>query len=104
MNRKKLISSLILLLAIGFSTSGWCNKIVYPWNATTAIVKVGESFTIWFDADSKEKIKSIILKGSYNSVSIGSIKTKKGSWIYDEASGATYTRKISVIIPEGTPL
>ena len=104
MNQKNLIPFLLLLLTIGFSTIGWCNKIVYPWNATTAIVKTGESFTIWFDADPKEKIKSILLKGPYNSVLIGSAKTKKGYWIYDEASGATYNRKITVIIPEGTPV
>lgn len=104
MNRKNLISFLLLLLTIGFSTIGWCNNIVYPWNATTAIVKTGESFTIWYQADVKEKIESVTLKGPYNTVSIQSIKTKKGSWIYDEASAATYNRKIAVTIPEGTPL
>ena len=104
MNRKNLISCLLLILTIGFSTIGWCNKIVYPWNATTAVVKEGESLTIWYNADAKEKIKSVVLKGPYNTISIRSVKTKKGSWIYDEASGATYNRKISVIIPEGTPL
>ncbi len=104
MNRKNFISILLLLLTIGFSTSGWCNRIVYPWNATTAIVKTGESLTIWYKADSKEKIKSVVLQGPYNTFSLLSVKTKKGSWIYDEASGATYNRKISVAIPEGTPL
>ncbi len=104
MNHKIIVRFLILLLTIGFSTSGWCSKIVYPWNATNAIVKAGESFTIWFDADPKEKIKFVVLKGPYNTVSMLSVKTKKGSWIYDEASGATYNRKITVIIPEGTPL
>lgn len=104
MRNKIIIRSLILILAIGFSTSGWCSKIVYPWNASNAIVKKGESFTIWYKADPKERINSIHLKGPYNSVTIESVKTKKGSWIYDEASGASYNRKITVIVPEGTPL
>jgi len=104
MKYKNLLSTLLLVLTIGFSTSGWCSKIIYPWNATTAIVKAGESFTIWYDADAKEKIESVMLKGPYNTVQIPLVKTKKGTWIYDEISGESYNRKISVIIPEGTPL
>ena len=104
MRNKIITRSLLLIILIGFSTPGWCSKIVYPWNASNAIVKKGESFTIWYKADPKEKIKTILLKGPYNSVTIESIKTKKGSWIYDELTDATYNRKITVIIPEGTPL
>jgi acetyl esterase/lipase len=104
MNHKIIVRLLILFLTIGFSTSGWCSQIIYPWNATTAIVKAGENFTIWFEADTKTKINSVILRGPYNTVLISSVKTKKGAWVYDEASGATYNRKITVTIPEGTPM
>ena len=45
-----------ILLIIGLWNTGFGANIVYPWKATTAIVKVGESFTIWYHADSKEKI------------------------------------------------
>ena len=44
MYQKNIVPFLILVLTIGFSTSGWCSKIVYPWNATVAIVKVGGKF------------------------------------------------------------
>ena len=103
-SKRGIHTCMLLMVVLSFSHSGWCSKIVYPWNATTALVKVGENFTIWYHATSKEKIKSIELKGPYNTVLIQSFKTKKGSWIYDEASGATYNRKISVTIPSDAPL
>jgi len=53
----------IFLLMIGLSTGAWCGQIIYPWNATTAIVKAGENFTIWYDADIDEAIESIALRG-----------------------------------------
>ncbi|MDX2431081.1 MAG: glycoside hydrolase family 2 TIM barrel-domain containing protein [Bacteroides sp.] len=33
---------LIFLFTLSLSNTGWCGEIVYPWNATTAIVKAGE--------------------------------------------------------------
>ncbi len=104
MNYKNIITSLSLLLILGFSTSGLSAQIIYPWNATTAIVKTGESFTILFDADNNEKVGSISLKGPYNTVAIPTFTIEKGSWIYDEASGEKYNAKILVTIPIGTPL
>ncbi len=104
MNYKNIITSLTLLLTLGFSTSGLSAQIIYPWNATTAIVKTGESFTILFDADNNEKLGSISLKGPYNTVAIPTFTLEKGSWIYDEASGEKYNTKILVTIPIGTPL
>ena len=78
-------------------------KIIYPWNATTAIVKAGESFEVWFDADPGQTVTSVELSGPYNTVypSMGSPVT--GSWVYDTDSGNTYNTLITVTVPSDAP-
>jgi acetyl esterase/lipase len=78
-------------------------SIIYPWNATTAIVKAGESFEIWFNADEGETVQSVALQGPYNKVKLTSFKVEEGCWVYDAMSGKTYNRTISLTVPEGTP-
>jgi hypothetical protein len=103
MNRN-IFLSLLVVLTIGFSTKSWSNQIVYPWNATTAIVKSGESFTIFFDAEKEQHITAVLLHGPYNAVPLPSFQIEKGTWVYDEASGATYNTQITVTVPKGTPI
>ena len=79
------IRLIILLFLGGFSTSGWCSQIIYPWRATTAIVKAGESFEVWFDADDGQTIDSVDLEGPYNRVGT-SFGIEIGNWEYDEWS------------------
>ena len=67
----------------------YASKIIRPWRATTAIVKAGESFEVWFDADSGQTVNSVVLKGDYNSVNT-SINVKTGSWEYDKTSENRY--------------
>ncbi len=93
----------ITLLVFIISNPAWCGKIIYPWNATTAIVKTGESFTVLFDADPDQTTESVVLQGPYNSVSIPSFTSETGSWIYDDSSGYTYNTRISVTVPPHTP-
>ena len=94
--------SLIFLFIIGFTTVGWGAKIVYPWRATTAIVKSGETFEVWVNADKGETVNSVILQGPYNTLT-----TKKnvetGNWIYDKISLNTYNTKITVTVPVSAP-
>lgn len=101
MNHLK-IRFIILLFLAAFSISGWCSKIIYPWRATTAIVKAGESFEVWFDADDGQNIDSVELEGPYYGFST-SFSVEPGSWKYDEWSGYTYNRKITVQVPEDAP-
>lgn len=76
----------IVLLLIGFSITALCGNIVYPWRTTTAILKSGESFEVWFNADNGQTIHSIELNGPYNNAS-SSISTVAGNWVYDPMSG-----------------
>ena len=92
----------MLFLLICFNITAFCGNIVYPWRATTAIVKSGESFEVWFNADKGETIHSIELNGPYNTVNT-SISTLAGKWVYDPMSGNTYNNKITVTIPKDTP-
>jgi hypothetical protein len=92
----------IFLLLIGFSFTAWCGNIVYPWRATTAMVKSGERFEVWFNADNGQAVHSIELNGPYNTVSTG-ISTVTGNWVYDPMSGNTYNQKITVTVPADIP-
>ncbi len=93
---------MILLFLTFFATNNWCAQIIYPWRATTAIVKVGESFEVWFDGDSGQTINSVILEGPYNSV-ISSFSVENGNWEYDGWSGNTYNTRITVTVPADAP-
>jgi len=92
--------SLIAILACGSAFGG---KIVYPWRSTTAIVKSGETFEIWFDANSGQTVTSVDLQGPYNTVST-TLSVESGSWVYDAWSGNTYDRKITVTVPGSAPV
>jgi predicted MPP superfamily phosphohydrolase len=78
-------------------------KIVYPWNAATAIVKAGESFEVWFNADPGQTINSVALKGPYHTVSDLSFTQQPATVIYDRLSGNTYNLQMVVTVPAGTP-
>src|SRR6056297_967144 len=60
-----------VLALSGFAFSDTCSgKIIYPWNATTAIVKMGDSFDVWFNSIPGQAVKSAVLKGPYNTIRI----------------------------------
>ncbi len=78
-------------------------KIIYPFNATTAIVKAGESFEVWFDADPGQIVNSVGLHGPYNTVSTSMGTPVTGSWVYDTVSGNTYDTQVTVTVPSTAP-
>jgi hypothetical protein len=96
-------SLFIFCFFLGTVNIAWCGRIIYPWNATTAMVKTGESFTIWYDADEGESIEFLALQGPYNTIRIAAPGLEKGCWVYDKMSGNTYNLKIEVKVPAGTP-
>lgn len=93
----------LCLVILGVWSAAWCGKIVYPYNAVTAIVKAGEPFTVWFDADPDQTVASVALRGPYNTVLIPSVASQTGSWEYDDRSRAVYDTRITVSVPAGTP-
>ncbi len=92
----------ILFFLISFNITAFCGKVVYPWRATTAIVKSGENFEVWFNADAGQTVSSAILKGPYNVVATP-VKIETGTWIYDVTSQNTYNTKITVKVPKSAP-
>ncbi|MCX6309368.1 MAG: metallophosphoesterase [Bacteroidia bacterium] len=92
----------MLLVIISFSTLSEAGNIVYPWRATTAIVKSGETFEVWFNADQGETVKSVQLVGPYSTMG-ARIKIKKASWVYDVTSMNTYNTNITVSVPANCP-
>jgi len=91
------------LLFIGFTTISFAGQIVYPWRATTAIVKSGDTFDIWFNADEGQIVNSVLLKGPFNEVDAIIANIEQNTWIYDQWSGNTCNQKLTVRIPEDTP-
>ena len=94
------VSTLVLLLTL--SCPVWAGKIVYPWRATTAIVKAGESFDVWFDAKPEQKVESVELRGPYHAVAV-EMSIQRGEWVYDKLSGNTYNTRVAVSVPKSAP-
>ncbi|WP_165698002.1 Ig-like domain-containing protein [Flavobacterium nackdongense] len=88
----------LVLLSLCFSVTSWSQNIVYPWRATTAILKGGESFEVWFNAANGQTVNSVELKAAFQNVST-SISSVNGNWVYDPMSGNTYNMKITVSVP-----
>jgi len=80
----------------------WAGKIINPWRTTTAIVKNGESFEVWFDADRGQTINAVTLQGPYNTVT-ATQKVATGSWVYDQTSSNTYNTRVTIAVPAGVP-
>lgn len=77
-------------------------KIIYPWRATTAVLKAGQSFEVWFDAQADQTVNAVKLRGPFNELST-SIEVERGDWIYDKTSGNRYDTRITVSVPDGSP-
>ncbi|MGL2993350.1 Ig-like domain-containing protein [Flavobacterium sp. TSSA_36] len=99
---KRYLYVMILSFWSAFSFLGYGQNIVYPWRATTAIVKSGTSFEIWFNALPDQTVDNVVLKAPYQSCAT-TITTEKGNWIYDNMSGKSYNTKIVVTVPTSTP-
>ncbi len=93
---------IIILLFLSIANIALCANIVYPWRATTAIAKCGDSFEVWFNADADQKVTSVTLQAQFNTVK-ASFKTEIGKWIYDSTSENTYNTKIVVKLPKNCP-
>jgi hypothetical protein len=93
---------IILALTLGILTNSWSQNIVYPWRATTAIIKGGQTFEVWFNAANGQTVSSIQLKSPYITVNT-TMSTVNGDWTYDPLSGNKYNRKITVTVPVTAP-
>jgi hypothetical protein len=96
------MKKITILFFLVFTSFAWCGNIVYPWRATTAIAKAGETFEVWFNANENQKVRSVILQAPYHTVSTKH-KTKNGCWIYDPTSQNTYNTRITVTVPKNAP-
>lgn len=96
---KKLIFLSLLFLAL----TSWSAEIIFPWRAASAIVKRGNTFEVWFNADKGQDVLSVNLQATYNMVK-PSFEIEKGNWVYDQTSGNTFNTKITVSVPSKTPV
>lgn len=99
----KLKLAFVCLFVISLCTAGYCGKIVYPWNATTAIVKAGESFEIWFDSDMGQTVSSVELRSPYINVKTKMDSVRTVGIDYDQTSGNIFDWEINTVVPVGTP-
>lgn len=101
-NCKNLFSVSVLFIFI-FVNQVWGAKIVYPWRSTTAIVKAGENFEVWFDADVGQTVNSVELQSPYIKVDATITNLIEEEWVYDEWSGNTCNLKLTVSVDANTP-
>jgi hypothetical protein len=94
---------LFLLVVTIFTNNIFAGKIVYPWRATTAIVKAGETFEVWFNADAGQTINGIEMQSQYLNVTSTISNTVNLTWVYDQWSGNTCNVKLTVSVPANTP-
>ena len=92
-----------LSLSLCMSLITFAANIVYPWRATTAIVKSGDSFEIWFNADANQTVNTINFKSEFFEISGTDMNVTTGNWVFDPISGNKYNQKISIKVPENTP-
>ena len=79
----KILTGVLFLLLATMSMSGWGQQIVKPWRASNEIVKSGETFEVWFNANNSQNVNSIELVGPYNKVSpIFTVVNQ--TWTYDQ--------------------
>lgn len=94
---------LTLLFTICFLGHSFAGKIVYPWRSTTAIVKAGETFEVWFNADAGQTINAAELKSKYLNVAPIVTSTETQTWVYDQWSENTCNTKLRISVPVNTP-
>jgi hypothetical protein len=99
---RQISTGIMFLLIASLSFSGWCQQIVKPWRSSTEIVKAGDTFEIWFNANSGQNVNDIELIGPYNKV-IPTFTVLNQTWIYDQWSESTCNQKITVTVPVNTP-
>jgi len=92
-----------LLLSCGLWSTSRGGQIVYPWRATTAIVKPGQTFEVWFNADPGQEVTAARLESPYKMVAAAIKSTGRTSWVYDKQSGNTCNRRITVEVPATVP-
>ena len=101
---KKIFTLSFLILIISFSGTILAGKIVYPWRSTTAIVKAGETFEVWYSADVGQTVNSIELQSQYLNVTPTITNTVNETWMYDKWSENTCNLKLTVSVPANTPV
>ena len=93
----------LFLFVLSFGGSGLAGRIIYPWNATTAIVKAGDHLTVWFDADPDQKVTSVVFRGPHHAATASSVSEQTGLWVYDTVSEGTYDTRVTAAVPADTP-
>jgi hypothetical protein len=100
---KKITSLSLLILIISVFSNISAGKIIYPWRSTTAIVKAGETFEVWFNAGAGQTVNGVELQSQYLKVAPTIVNQVSETWVYDQWSGNTCNLKLTVHVPANTP-
>lgn len=100
---KKITSLSLLILIISVFSNTSAGKIIYPWRSTTAIVKAGETFEVWFNAGAGQTVNGVELQSQYLKVAPTIVNQVSETWVYDQWSGNTCNLKLTVHVPANTP-
>jgi predicted MPP superfamily phosphohydrolase len=92
-----------LLLTSTLWSTARGGQIVYPWRATTALVKAGGTFEVWYKADPGQEVTAARLESPYKTVAADIRDMSKTVWVYDKQSGDTCNRRLTLAVPAGAP-
>ncbi len=90
-------SSIIILLILGIHS--FAGRIIYPFNARTQAVAMGESLEIWYEGSASETVTSITLSSSLYTREITDLTVVKADVVYDEKLNKVYNIAIKTVIP-----
>jgi hypothetical protein len=100
---RRTAATVCLLLTCTFWSTVRGGQIVHPWRATTAMVKAGQTFEVWYQADPGQEVTAARLESPYKTLAADITHTHKTTWVYDKQSGATCNRKLTLAVPAGAP-
>ena len=95
----------IAIASTAFTASkAYGGKIIYPWNATSRIVKSGGEFPVGYAGATGETISSATLVGPYNEVDLSVKSVNTGVVAYDDQTGAATSHEIILAVPLDAPI
>ena len=100
---RKTLFLIVVLLVLKTPIISIAGNIVYPWNATTAIVEWEDNLTILFDNIYFQMIDSIELVGPFNRLSLSADSVEIGKFEFDNYTKSSVNNRILVKIPKSTP-
>lgn len=103
LKRSALVFLIPLLLHACAPPGVVAGNIIYPWRATSAIVKAGDGFCIWYNNVTNAMIDSVRLLGPFHNVALDIDSISVARFEFDSYTLASVNNRIWVHVPRSAP-